>query len=335
MLLLLRLLRLDGLLRGWVWHLGGLVVLVGLMYSTGPWAWALAASIGVLVAGLLQLPWWRLAAVGVVMCAVSGVGFGFSTYQTQEAQRAQDAVENAESYGLQGERTPERVVGALLENIAQNDVPAFCGLLDVPARADVVRVTGAADCPGALAVLRSRASSPQYQHLDAPTAQDGTVWLTDACRTPWATPALGGQALGRIEVRRSDPPGGTYFVSRFLPADQADESAPRLTAASSICETSWTCDVLARALALGLGEPVGEHGAAERAAHRDRALLAARTRSRVSRASVVRLTLTRCPMRSSIHMRAPPAPQHIDRSAWRGISDSCAPAAPTSARGSS
>ena len=216
-LVLLRLLRLDGLLRGWVWHLGGLVVVAGLMYSTGPWAWALAASIGVLVAGLLQLPWWRLAAVGVVMCAVSGVGFAFSTYQTQEARRAQDAAENAQSYSLQGERTPERVVGALLENIAQDDVPAFCGLLDVPARTDVVRATGAADCPGALAVLRSRTSSPQYQHLDAPTVQNGSVWLTDACRTAWATPALGGQALGRIEVRKSAPPGGTYFISRFLP----------------------------------------------------------------------------------------------------------------------
>ena len=50
-LILLRLLRLDGLLRGWVWHVGGVVVVAGLMYSTGPWAWALAASIGVLVAG--------------------------------------------------------------------------------------------------------------------------------------------------------------------------------------------------------------------------------------------------------------------------------------------
>ena len=216
-LLLLRLLRLDGLLRGWVWHLGGLVVLVGLMYSTGPWAWALAASIGVLVAGLLQLPWWRLAAVGVVMCAVSGVGFGFSTYQTQEAQRAQDAAENAQSYGLQGERTPERVVGALLENIAQNDVPAFCGLLDDQARADVMRVTGAGDCPAALATFRSRASNPPYQHLDATTVQDGAGWVTDACRTAWAGPALGGRALGRIDVRKSPPPGGTYFVSRFLP----------------------------------------------------------------------------------------------------------------------
>ena len=80
-LVVLRFLRLDGLLRGWVWHVGGIVVVAGLMYSTGPWAWALAASIGVLLAGLLQLPWWRLAAVGAVMCAVSGVGFGFSTYQ--------------------------------------------------------------------------------------------------------------------------------------------------------------------------------------------------------------------------------------------------------------
>src|SRR6476469_9183513 len=34
-LLLLRLLRVDGLLRGWVWHLGGLIVVAGLMYSTG------------------------------------------------------------------------------------------------------------------------------------------------------------------------------------------------------------------------------------------------------------------------------------------------------------
>src|SRR4051794_21838252 len=39
-LVLLRLLRLDGLLRGWVLHLGGVVVVVGLMYSTSPWAWA-------------------------------------------------------------------------------------------------------------------------------------------------------------------------------------------------------------------------------------------------------------------------------------------------------
>src|SRR3954470_13050694 len=90
-LLLLRLLRLDGLLRGWVWHLGGLVVVAGLMYSTGPWAWALAASIGVALAGLVQLPAWRVAAVGAVLCAVSGAGFVVNQYRTGEEIAAQQA----------------------------------------------------------------------------------------------------------------------------------------------------------------------------------------------------------------------------------------------------
>ena len=50
--------------------------LVGLMLNTGPWDWALAASLGVLLAGLVQLPWWRLAAVGAVLCLLAGVGWG-------------------------------------------------------------------------------------------------------------------------------------------------------------------------------------------------------------------------------------------------------------------
>ena len=75
-LVLVALLRLDRLLHGWSWHLGGLAVLVGLMLNTGPWDWALAASLGVLLAGLVQLPWWRLAAVGAVLCLLAGVGLG-------------------------------------------------------------------------------------------------------------------------------------------------------------------------------------------------------------------------------------------------------------------
>ncbi len=38
------------------------------------------------------------------------------------------------------------------------------------------------------------------------------------------------------------------------------------------------------------------------------------------RASSTRSLLTRLPMRSSIHMRAPPAPQQKPRSLWRCIS---------------
>ena len=55
----------------------------------------------------------------------------------------------------------------------------------------------------------------------------------------------------------------------------------------------------------------------------------------VSRASEVRLTLMRSPMVSSIHMRAPPAPQQKPVSLLRGISTRFAPDAPISSRGAS
>ncbi len=55
----------------------------------------------------------------------------------------------------------------------------------------------------------------------------------------------------------------------------------------------------------------------------------------VPSASSTRSTLMRLPMRSSIHIRAPPAPQHIERSPCRGISRMVAPEAPTSSRGAS
>src|SRR5258706_12554723 len=107
LLVVLRLLRLDGLLRGWVLHLGGVVVVVGLMYSTSPWAWALAASIGVLLAGLLQLPWWRLAAVGAVLGGGAGGGFGISTYRTEQETAAADAQVQHELQGQQGAARPQ------------------------------------------------------------------------------------------------------------------------------------------------------------------------------------------------------------------------------------
>ncbi len=218
LLVLLRLLRLDGLLRGWVLHLGGVVVVVGLMYSTGPWAWALAGSIGVLLAGLVQLPMWKLAAVGAVLCVISGVGFGFATYRDRQELAAQQAEANTQSFSLQGERTPERVLGALLEGIGQGDVPGVCGLLDEPARDAFIKASGAADCPGAVATLRSAAGTPpRYENLDAITVKSGAGWTTDGCRTAWAAPPLGGPGLGRIDVRKAQPPGGTYFIGAFLP----------------------------------------------------------------------------------------------------------------------
>ena len=62
---------------------------------------------------------------------------------------------------------------------------------------------------------------------------------------------------------------------------------------------------------------------------------AAVTRSGASAsASSVRLMLMRVPRFSSIHIRAPPAPQQNDRSRLRGISVSVSPGmAPSSSRG--
>ena len=54
----------------------------------------------------------------------------------------------------------------------------------------------------------------------------------------------------------------------------------------------------------------------------------------VATASSVRLVLIRVPSFSSIHMRAPPAPQQNDFSLGRGISRSSTPgSAPMSSRG--
>ncbi|CPU17117.1 Uncharacterised protein [Mycobacteroides abscessus] len=53
----------------------------------------------------------------------------------------------------------------------------------------------------------------------------------------------------------------------------------------------------------------------------------------VDRASSTRSMLMRLPSCSSIHMRAPPAPQHMERSPCLGISVIAAPEAPISSRG--
>jgi hypothetical protein len=215
-LVLLRLLRLDGLLRGWVFHLAGLVVLAGLMVDTGPWDWALAASIGLLLAGLVQLPEWRIAAAGAALCVVTGAGYGFASYQSAEAQRRLDEQRSEQSFSLLGERSPERVLPALLEGIGQGDTVGVCGLLDVAARDQFVRASGAVDCAAAVRAFRgSLGRPPQIRNLDAPVTPGTDGWVTDGCRTVWATEGLGGPTLGRLEVRRSQPPGRTFFIAGF------------------------------------------------------------------------------------------------------------------------
>jgi hypothetical protein len=122
LLVVLHLLRLDGLLRGWAPHLGGLAVVAVLMDLTTPWAWALAASMGVLLAGLVLLPRWKVAAVGAALCLVAGTGFGITQYRTQEQIAAQQAQAQLQSQGQQGAARPQGVLPVLLNRIAE-DVP--------------------------------------------------------------------------------------------------------------------------------------------------------------------------------------------------------------------
>ena len=216
LLVVLRLLRLDGLFRGWIWHLGGLAVLVGLMYSTTPWAWALAASIGVLIAGLLQLPWWRLAAVGVVLCAISGTGFALTTVQTQQQQAAADTQVQHELQAQQGAPRPQGVLPIVLNRIAQNVPGPICdNLLADPARAAFVAAAAATSCEAAVAALSARvADRSAYAGADAPTTATADGMTVNACALTWPDGRTAGPQLGRLEIGHK-PGGASYFVMAF------------------------------------------------------------------------------------------------------------------------
>lgn len=216
-LVILRLLRLDGLLRGWDIPLAGLVVVIGLMWSTGPWAWALAASIGVLLAGLAQLPWWRLAAIGAVMCVVSGVGFGFDTYRSVEAQKQIEAHAGDQLRSQLGETRPARVLPALLDAVRLSDADPVCRLLNTSAQSALLGATQAVDCPAAVRELHRRApniKSATPDSLPQPQAVAGG-WQVDACRTPWAEAA--GPSLGRISITQTSPNVQRFAVAGLSP----------------------------------------------------------------------------------------------------------------------
>lgn len=215
-LVLLALLRLDRLLRGWVWHLAGLVVVAGLMVSTSPWAWALAASIGLLVAGLLRLPEWRLVAVGAVLCLVSGGAYALVNVEDAREAAAAQAQTQAESRGLQGARTATSLLPTLLNRIALNSPGAVCdNLLAEPARAPFTASTGQSDCPAAVAAIAARVADPNsYADAEAPTREQGDGLLVDACELTWDADPPAGPQLGILTVARA-PTGPSFVVTAF------------------------------------------------------------------------------------------------------------------------
>jgi hypothetical protein len=216
-LLVLRLMRLDGPLRGWDIPLAGLAVVIGLMLSTSPWAWALAGSIGVLLAGLAQLPWWRLAAVGAVLCVVSGIGFGMSFYQDRaELEQIQTRAGDPMRVQL-GETRPARVLPAVLSAVQQDDADPVCRLLTPEAEAQLLGALTTGSCADAVGELHRRGSgTPVLDEKNLPQPQaspDG--WIVDACSTVWASAA--GPQLGRIMIMQTDPSVQRFAIRGFVP----------------------------------------------------------------------------------------------------------------------
>lgn len=216
-LAVLRLLRLHRLLAGWAPHLAGLVVVAGLMLATGPWAWALAASVGVLLAGLVQLPRWHLVAVGAALCVVAGTGYGLHSDQDARELAEQEARTSLQNRGLLGAPRPTSVLPVLLNSIARGDTGAVCdNLVAEPARPAFAAAAGAPGCAAAVEALAARVVDRNgYARAEAPQQRRGDTVTVDACSLTWgaagpAGPQLGGElTVGRV--------GQTYVVTGFRP----------------------------------------------------------------------------------------------------------------------
>jgi hypothetical protein len=217
-LVLVALLRLDRLLGGWSWHVGGLAVLVGLMLRTGPWDWALAAGLGVLLAGLVQLPWWRLAAVGAVLCVLAGVGWGFDRHRDAQEAAAREAQTSQQNRGQIRVVRPNLVLQVLLSSVGRGDVGPVCdSLLAEPARAPFAAAVAAPDCAAAVRSLAARVDdSAMYARGRAPSTPAGDGLTVDACRVTWPAGAQAGPQLGVLSVGRVGTET-TYVVTAFRP----------------------------------------------------------------------------------------------------------------------
>ena len=216
-LVLVALLRLDRLLRGWTWHLGGLAVVVGLMLVTSPWDWALAASLGVLLAGLVQLPWWRLAAVGAVLCLVAGVGWGVDRYRAAQEKVAQDARTSQQNRGQIGVARPNLVLQVVLSSVGRGDVGPFVtsSSQSRPGAVRGCRGSTRLPCGSARTCGTGRRRSGLHARGRAPSTDAGDVLTVDACRLTW--PA----GFGRLGVDcrgGAGPAAGAYLLGERVRA---------------------------------------------------------------------------------------------------------------------
>lgn len=217
-LVLLALLRLDRLLQGWAPHVAGVVLVAALVNGTreNPWAWALALSVGVVVAGALLLPRWTVLAAGVVLLVVSGVGYSFRSAEIRQDQARVDAQAGAQFRTDLGVARPQLALVSLDTGVASPNPARVCRLVQ-PAALDQLRAaTGAAGCEDAVAVLHGRmpagAQVTVPDRRPDPEVAVGATTAVDACGSAWGAAA---PQLGRVVLTRTTTT--TFQVSAFTP----------------------------------------------------------------------------------------------------------------------
>ncbi|MDN5920174.1 MAG: hypothetical protein L0I76_34595 [Pseudonocardia sp.] len=219
-LVLLYLLRLDRLLLGWAPHVAGLVLVGALVWATSnnPWSWGLAAGVGVVLAGLLLLPRWRVLAVGVVLLVISGIGYQFRSSEITAQQAQVDAQAGNEMRMVLGVDRPQLALVSLDSGVAGNNARRVCRLVTDAALAQLMQATAAPSCEQAVVVLHGRSGgsgrvTEPDRAADPPVEPGGSVTV-NACTTVWGTSA---PALGKVVLTRTDAPSPTYQVAAFQP----------------------------------------------------------------------------------------------------------------------
>jgi hypothetical protein len=222
-LVLLAVLRLDRLLKGWTWHVAGVVLVAALVSATSqnPWAWAFAASVGVVLAGLLRLPRWQLLAVGLVLVAVSLVGYRFRAADVRAQENQVAAQAGAQLQQSVGVTRPALVLTNLTAGIQDPDPQRICRIAQPAAVAQLAQATGTGTCADAVGVLHTRLRPGSESPTAVPRATSaaplppGATTVVDACATSWVQAA--GAALGKVELVRTPAAKETYQIAAFRP----------------------------------------------------------------------------------------------------------------------
>lgn len=233
-LVLLYVLRLNWLLLGWAPHLAGLVTVVLLLGRTGPWVWGFAAGLALLGYGLVRLPDWRVAAVGLALTAVFGIGYAASQYRTDTQQAQEHAQTRAEQAANMRTTSAELIVPSFTNSLAGGDSRTMCDLLGPTASAQFAAAHAAPDCARAVTAMAAQVRDPgAYRSASLPAGSivkraDGAT--VDGCRARFPVPGggsvtagMGAQAaapgppLGRFELRRASGRADAFLVVGYAP----------------------------------------------------------------------------------------------------------------------